>query len=120
VAAVLLIMQSGRRGQILFALLAGCFLGTWLGQMAVPTRSSIVSLAVPVALGVGFNVLAALSTVASGPGAWVNVDSYAQVLPVDWLSAGVGGSMLGHWVSLRMREAKFLESQEQEEAEKGT
>jgi len=121
VAAVMLLMKSSQRGQLLFAVLAGCFLGTWLGQMAVPIRSSIVSLALPIVMAVGFYVLAALSNVqATDPdAAWMGVSLYARVLPIDWVSAGLGGSMLGHWVSLRMREMKFLEQQEQEEAGEG-
>lgn len=119
VAVVLLLMRSVERGQILFALVAGCFLGALLAQVTVPTRSSLIAWTAPVVVAIGFYVLAATSMVRSGFGAWMDVPGYARALPIDWATAGVGGALLGHWVSLRMREAKLLEQEEQSEDEKG-
>jgi len=116
---MLLLMRSTDRGQILFALVAGNFVGVWLAQQAVPTRLNLVAWTVPLVLGAALYVLAATSIVLEGAGAWKQIPTYAQALPIDWATAGVGGSMLGHWVSLRMREARFIE-QEDEETAKGT
>jgi hypothetical protein len=109
---IFLLLRSPERGQILFALFAGCFLGVFIGQKVVPTSSNLTAWAVPVALGVGLYVLAALSVVRTGQEAWVEVQKYykyAQALPIDWMTAGLGGAMLGHWEDLRMREARYIE-----------
>jgi len=106
---VFLLLRSAERGQILFALFAGCFLGVFIGQKVVPTSSNLTAWAVPVVLGVGLYVLAALSAVRTGQGAWMGVPFYAQVLPIDWMTAALGGAMLGHWEDLRMREARYVE-----------
>ena len=37
---------------------------------------------------------------------------YARVLPIDWLTFGIGGGLLGHWLSSRMHEAKHIEEKE--------
>jgi hypothetical protein len=93
----------------LFALFAGCFLGVFIGQKVVPTRMNLTAWTVPVALGVGLYLLAAISAVRTGQGAWIEVRLYAQALPIDWMTAGLGGAMLGHWEDLRMREARYIE-----------
>jgi len=106
---VFLLLRSPERGQILFALFAGCFLGVFIGQKVVPTRTNITAWAVPVVLGAALYLLAALSAVGSGQGAWMEVRLYAQALPIDWMTAGLGGAMLGHWEDLRMREVRYVE-----------
>jgi hypothetical protein len=106
---VFMLLRSPERGQILFALFAGCFLGVFIGQKVVPTRMNLTAWAVPVALGAALYVLAAISAVRTGQGAWIEVRLYAQALPIDWMTAGLGGAMLGHWEDLRMREARYIE-----------
>jgi len=103
-----LLLRSPQRGQILFAVFVSCFLGVFLGQLLVPTRANLAAWIVPMALGVFLYVLG-VTAVSSGRGAWMDVEKYYQVLPVDWLTAGLGGGMLGHWIDQRMREAKYLE-----------
>ncbi len=106
---VFMLLRSPERGQILFALFAGCFLGVFIGQKVVPTRTNLTAWAVPVVLGAALYLLAALSAVRGGQGAWMEVRVYAQALPIDWLTAGLGGAMLGHWEDLRMREARYID-----------
>jgi hypothetical protein len=106
---VLVLLRSPERGQILFALFAGCFLGVFLGQKVVPTQTNLTAWAVPVVLGGALYLLAAISAVGSGQGAWMDVRLYAQALPIDWMTAALGGAMLGHWEDLRMREARYIE-----------
>ncbi len=106
---VFLLLRSPERGQILFALFAGCFLGVFASQRVVPTRANIAAWVTPVALGVLLYVLAAVSSVGEGPRSWMAVERYAQILPIDWITAGLGGGMLGHWEDLRMREARRID-----------
>jgi hypothetical protein len=88
---------------------AGCFLGVFVGQKFAPTQTNLAAWAVPVSLGLFLYILAAASSVHSGRGAWMDVEKYFRVLPIDWLTAGLGGGMLGHWEDLRMREARHIE-----------
>jgi hypothetical protein len=106
---VLLLLRSPERGQIIFALFAGCFLGVFIGQKVAPARTNITAWAVPVVLGAALYLLAALGAVGAGQGAWMDVPLYAQALPIDWMTAALGGAMLGHWEDLRMREARYIE-----------
>jgi len=106
---VFLLLRSPERGQIIFALFAGCFLGVFISQRIVPTRANVTAWATPVVLGVLLYVLEAISSVSTGRGTWMDVPSYARILPIDWMTAGLGGAMFGHWEDLRMREARRIE-----------
>jgi hypothetical protein len=116
-ALLWLLAQSADRGQILFAVFAGCFLSTMLAYHVFPSRCSSPAWAAAVVLGAGSYVLAAVNaaTFQSGPATWVDVPACFQALPVDWLTAGAGGALLGYWVSSRMHESKFLEYHEEQE-----
>lgn len=104
-----LLLRSPERGQVLFSVFAGCFLGVFIGQRVSPAQTNLAAWAVPVVLGLFLYVLAAVSSVYSGRGAWLSVATYYRVLPIDWLTVGLGGAMLGHWENLRMREARYIE-----------
>ncbi len=106
---VFLLLRSPERGQILFALFAGCFLGVFFSQRIVPTRTNVTAWATPAAMGVFLYVLAAISSSGVAHVEWKNVACYARVLPIDWMTAGLGGAMLGHWEDLRMREARYID-----------
>lgn len=118
-ALVAVLLRSADRGQILFAILAGCFLGSLLAYQIVPTRLGLPAWAGPVVAAAALYVLSAVSTVAAGQGAWMQVKAYSQILPIDWATAGLGGSLLGYWVSSRMQEARFLEQSERRDEEEG-
>jgi len=115
VSIVALLARSAARGQLLFALLAGCFLAALIAYQVFPTRLSLPAWAAPVVAAVGYYVLAAAGALHTGQGAWMAVEPCRQALPIDWMTAGVGGAILGYWVSSRMHESKFLEHQEQQE-----
>lgn len=115
VSVVSILAQSAERGQLLFALLAGCFLGTLIGYQVFPTRLCFPAWCAPIAAALGFYVLAAVGAVRTGQSAWMLVEPCRQALPIDWMTAGVGGAMLGYWVSCRMHELKFLESLEEQD-----
>jgi hypothetical protein len=114
-ALVWLLARSVDRGQVLFAVFGGCFLATMLAYMVFPMRFSLPAWAGPILVGVASYVLAATGSLESGQGAWMNVPACYQALPLDWLTGGVGGALLGYWVASRMHENKFLEYQEEQE-----
>ena len=117
---VFLLLRSPERGQVLFALFAGCFLGVFFSQRIVPTRTNVTAWATPAVMGVLLYVLGAISSFGVGRGAWMDVAFYARALPIDWMTAGLGGAMLGHWEDLRMREARYIdESLEDAQAKDG-
>jgi len=115
VSLVWLLARSTERGQILFALAAGCFLAAVIAYQAFPTRWSAAAWAAPIIAGVGYYALAAIGSVHAGRGAWMQVEPCYQALPIDWLTAGVGGALAGYWASSRIHEAKFLEILEEQE-----
>ncbi len=115
VSIVALLAQSAARGQLLFALFAGCFLATLIGYQVFPTRLSLPAWATPIVVAIGYYVLAAVGALRTGQGAWMEVKAWCQALPIDWMTAGVGGAILGYWVSSRMHESKFFEHLEEQE-----
>ena len=114
-AAFAVLLQSARRGQVLFALLVSFAVAAWLAQRLLPAPRVEAYLLAPLVAAV---VLYALASVASyGPRveAWAAVPLYARVLPLDWLTAGCGGAMLGCWVGQRMQEAKLMDRLEEQQ-----
>ncbi len=109
VALVLLLGRSDERGQLLFAALGGCFLATLIAYHLFPTRSPLPAWIAPVLTGLGLYVLASVGSIQTGFNAWTHVESVYRVLPIDWLTAGCGGGLLGYWVAQRGHESKFLE-----------
>jgi len=115
VVVLLLLMRSPQRGQILFALVVSFALGVTLAHQAFPSPYSILALAMPVAAAVGFYILASVATsVTEMPLIWTDVPYYGRALPVDWVTAGGGGALLGFWISSRLHEIKYVSQQEQE------
>ena len=82
-AIFFLLLRSAQRGQILFAVFAGCFLGVFIAQRFVPVGVNLSAWLVPVVLGLFLYILAAASSVYSGRGAWQAVETYYRVLPID-------------------------------------
>jgi hypothetical protein len=108
-----LLARSSDRGQILFALLAGNFLATLVAYQFFPSRLSWAAWASALVAGVGFYVLAAVGAPRTGAGAWMFVANCSLALPIDWITAGLGGALLGFWASSRMHEGKFLDECEE-------
>jgi len=114
---VVLLLRSPDRGQILFALFAGFALGFLIAHQFVPAALPLIAWVVPLIVGAGFYVLAVVQVGAVPPEKWMTVPAYARVLPVDWLTAGGGGALLGYLISSRIHEARHIEEQEQAGAE---
>jgi hypothetical protein len=100
-------MASDDRGQVLFAVLASFVIAGMLGHHLFPTRLAVATWAMPIATALLFYGLAMASvSQASVP------RPQFQVLPLDWLTAGCGGALLGTWLSERMRETRIFETVE--------
>jgi len=103
-----LLLQSADRGQVIFAVFASFLLGAVLAQQLFAAKHSLAVWITPFILAVATYVLAASSAV-GGEQAWMRVPFYGQVLPIDWLTAGAGGAVLGYWISARIHEARHFE-----------
>jgi hypothetical protein len=103
-AAVVLLFflaQSNQRGQILFALFASFCLAVMLAQHLFPIACSALAWSVPMVTAVLVYGLAIVSGGGDRP--------VFQALPIDWLTAGGAGALVGYWVSGLMREARIHE-----------
>ncbi len=103
---VALLMRSTARGQVIFAVVAGSFLAVLIAHQLFPTPFSAVAWLTPLLAGV---ILYAVSAYTSSSVPPSDVPLYASALPIDWLTAGGGGGMLGFWVSSRIFEARHFE-----------
>ncbi len=117
IALMLTIMRSCQRGQIIFALLGTFFLATLIAHQIAPTPLVAVTWCYPLNMAIIFYMLAAISTVGQPPQGWIHVSLFGRVLPIDWLTAGVGGAMMGGWVSNRMHDAKHITQADERAAE---
>ncbi len=120
IALIMVLMQSGDRGQILFALVASFTAGMLIAHQVYPTLHSGVAWIVPVPVAVTLYVMGSF---AAGQGqthnAWLRVPAYAQALPLDWVTAAAGGAGLGYWISARIHELRHLEKHKEVQAEGG-
>ncbi len=106
---MLVLLQSADRGQALFSVLAGSLLGSMAAnRFSHPERSLFIWLA-PMVMGILFYMLGLASSTGASGGNWTNAPLYAQVLPIDWLTAGCGGAALGCWFSQRSAEASRID-----------
>ena len=119
IVLLMLLMRSADRGQILFALLGGSAIAVVVAHQVFPAPYSIVAAAVPVLVAVLFYALAALTSIDGSAQAWIDVPLYARALPVDWLTAGAGGAVLGYWISARIHESRLMEQLEEEQSKQG-
>jgi hypothetical protein len=102
----MLLMRSPDRGQVLFAVLASCLAGTLVAHQAFGVPYSLAVALPPIVCGVTVMLLGA---VWASPNEWMSVPPQAHALPIDWLSAGGGGAILGYWISARWNEMRHLE-----------
>ena len=109
-----LLLQSADRGQILFALGVSFLVGVLVAYQVFPVRPSLVATAAPLLAAVVFYAMAAFVPIPPTPEGWIKVPLYARALPVDWLTAGCGGAVLGYWISWRIHELRLLEKEEEE------
>ncbi|RPI59728.1 MAG: hypothetical protein EHM48_08440 [Planctomycetaceae bacterium] len=112
VPLLMLLLQSTDRGQVIFALLASCGLAVLIAHQLLPSQYSFVAWTMPIIMGIGVYVLAIVQAVPGSANSWTATAFIVQILPVDWLTAGAGGGVLGYWISERIHEMKYLEQKE--------
>jgi hypothetical protein len=112
VVLVLLLMRSGLRGQVLFALLASFALGVLAAHQKFPVPFGVLFMVLPMVAAVGFYAFGVVTAVA---GEWTSVPPQVRALPIDWLSAGAGGSVMGYWISARIHEFRHFEQKQGEQ-----
>ncbi len=106
IVLLLLIVQSAQRGQILFGLLASFFVGFLVAHQLIPANHVMLAPAGAAAVAVVVYILGATSVTGDSPQSWMSVPLYARALPIDWMTFGAGGGVLGYWVSERIHEAR--------------
>jgi hypothetical protein len=106
------LLQSSDRGQIIFALAASSAIGVLIAHQVFPARHGIAAWGVPVLTAAAFYLMSAFARVAPTPVGWAGVRLDGMPLPIDWLSAGGGGAVLGYWISCRLHELRALEREE--------
>lgn len=113
IAGVLLwaLMRSADRGQVLFALAASFFCASLISNIRFPNPYGMSGWVFPIVLAVCLYVLAGYSAIGEPPQGWIEVATYGRALPIDWLTAGCGGSMLGYWVSFRICDERVIQAQ---------
>lgn len=118
VVLYMILVQSRERGQVLFALLASFTVAVLVAHQASPTSLAGPLLAMPVVLGVVIYLLGMFASTGAveAHNAWLRVPPYAHALPLDWITAGVGGAGLGFWISSRIHELRHMEKREQQAA----
>jgi hypothetical protein len=107
---LMLLMRSTHRGQIIFALFASFLLATLIAHQQFATRFSVVAWASALITGILFYMLAIASSGRIGPNVWVKVQPFARALPIDWMTAGGAGGVLGYWISERIHELRHIEN----------
>jgi hypothetical protein len=110
---LLVLLQSSQRGQVIFAVLVSFSLAALIAHQLYPVPLSLIPMAAPIILGSAFYILAATAVQGASHGAWMTVPLYANVLPIDWITLGCGGVMIGFWISSRIHENRYLEQQEE-------
>lgn len=115
VPLVLVMIRSSDRGQIVFAVAVSSLLASLIAYHVFSVPTSIVALVIPLIVGLALYVLAAFSVISGDPPAWSDVQPYAQTLPIDWLTAGCAGSLVGYLMSRRILEGRYLYKDEDQE-----
>lgn len=115
VVLLLVLLKSSDRGQVIFAVFGAFFLAMLVGHQVFPSPCGVAAWIVPILIACAFYSLTGAIGLDSEPDAWTKIPFYGRVLPVDWVSAGIGGALLGFWISARMHEAKIIESRKQQE-----
>jgi len=113
---LMLLMRSTHRGQIVFALFASFLLATLIAHQQFATQFSVVSWASALLTGVIFYMLAIASSGHVGTNVWIKVQPFARALPIDWMTAGGAGGVLGYWISERIHELKHIERHAENES----
>lgn len=110
VVCLLLLLRSAQRGQILFALVTSFVVAVLVAHQVFPAAYSVLAWTMPIVAALILYTLAAASVVQDHPQPWMVLDAHYRALPIDWLTAGCGGAVLGYWISERLHEARHIEN----------
>jgi hypothetical protein len=102
VVLVALFAQSDDRGQVLFSCLGGMMLANLAASHYFSVQSSLIPLGVTMVTAAVFYLVAAVTGQADRP--------CFHILPIDWMTFGVGGALLGYWTAARMRETRVYDT----------
>jgi hypothetical protein len=111
-AMLWVLMESDERGQTIFAILVSFTVAVLIAHYTTPAPYPLVAWVLPLVLGVAFYLLGAMTQTGAFPQDWTLVPKYARALPIDWMTFGIGGGLLGYWFSARLHEGKHIEEQE--------
>ena len=114
---LMLLMRSPSRGQIVFALFTSFLVATLIAHQQFATQFSVVSWGSAMITGLLFYVLAIASSGQADTNSWINVQMFARALPVDWMTVGGAGGVLGYWISERIHELRHIERTEEDSDE---
>ena len=106
---LMLLMRSPHRGQIIFALFTSFLLASLIAHQQFATRFSVAAWGSALLTGVLFYMLATASSGDVGANIWIKVQPFARALPIDWMTAGGAGGVLGYWISERIHELRHIE-----------
>ena len=107
---LLILMRSGQRGQVLFAIFFSTMLGMMVIQKLLPTPWLPVAWIMPLLVGLIFSMLSATAVIGDDTLAWLGVPLYGLALPIDWVAGGGAGAMVGYWTSTRVHELQIIEA----------
>lgn len=111
------LMRTDERGQILFSLFAGYTAASLLAYHFFPSGCPASSWGGAV---IGACVIYLAASLGEGGSVWVEIAPITETLPLDWITAGCGGALLGSWIGARTADYRLSEAvAEEAEADAG-
>ncbi len=101
------LMRTDERGQILFSLFAGYTAASLLAYHFFPSGCLASSWG---GAAIGACVIYLAASLGEGGSVWVEIAPITETLPVDWITAGSGGSLMGSWIGARMADYRLSEA----------
>lgn len=105
---LLLLLQNDLRNQVAFGLVISFGAGSFIANRTVGVTSQWHALLAPLIVAIVLYALAMAGDYPANSLGWASVQVWSRPLPVDWLTFGAGGSLLGLWVSQRVAQEQAL------------
>lgn len=99
---LVVLLQSDQRKQVAFALVVSLGAGSFVAHRSFGLRREWAAMLPPLLVALVLYGLAMAAEYPNGPLAWAYAPVPSRPLPVDWLTFGAGGALLGLWVSRRL------------------
>lgn len=110
VVVLFILSRSTQRGQLLFALVAAFFLSVRIAYHLFPIRAMFLAWLSPMVVGGGVYLLAAVGGFSAASDSLKHMPPIYHLLPIDWLTAGAGGALLGFWTGQRASDVTAFET----------